>query len=183
MQSGDSWSVRYERHFEFVPESFLLPGGIPVPVGTYSHPFGVALYTLGSQRRISGEISTGHGGFYDGTRTDLSYRGRVELLPQLSLEPGITLNWIDLPQGETLAKLASVRSTYSFSPSMWLAALLQYNSTQTIFSSNVRFKWEYRPGSDLFVVYSDGRDTVDRFRPALQNRSIAVKATRLLRID
>ncbi len=60
-----------------------------------------------------------------------SYRGRVELMPQLSLEPGIGVNWIDLPQGETIAKLASVRSTYSFSPSMWLAALLQYNSTQS----------------------------------------------------
>ena len=115
-------------------------------------------------------------------RTDLSYRGRIELMPQLSLEPGIGVNWIDLPQGETIAKLASVRSTYSFSPSMWLAALLQYNSTQTLFSSNVRFKWEYRPGSDLFVVYSDGRDTVDRFRPALQNRSLAVKVTRLFRV-
>jgi len=77
MQSGDSWSVRYERLFEFVPASFTLPGGIAVPVG---------------------------------------------------------------------------------------------------------FKWEYQPGSDLFVVYSDGRDTVDRFRPALQNRSLAVKVTRLLRI-
>jgi hypothetical protein len=182
MQSGDSWSVRFERHFEFVPESFPLPGGIPVPVGTYSHPFGVAVYTLGSQRKISGEISTGHGGFYDGTRTDLSYRGRVELLPQLSLEPGITVNWIDVPQGETTAKLASVRSTYSFSPAMWVAALLQYNSSASLFSTNLRFKWEYQPGSDLFVVYSDGRDTIDRFRPALQNRSVAVKVTRLLRI-
>jgi hypothetical protein len=66
---------------------------------------------------------------------------------------------------------------------MWLAALVQYNSTQSIFSTNLRFKWEYRPGSDLFVVYSDGRDTVDRFRPALQNRSLAVKATRLLRFN
>ena len=183
MQSGDSWSVRFEQQFEFVPESFSLPGGIVVPVGTYSHPFGVAVYTLGSQRKISGEISTGHGGFYDGRRTDVSYRGRVELLPQLSLEPGITVNWIDMPQGETTAKLGSVRSTYSFSPAMWVAALLQYNSSASLFSTNLRFKWEYRPGSDLFVVYSDGRDTVDRFRPALQNRSLAVKVTRLLRVD
>ncbi|MBK5299471.1 MAG: carbohydrate binding family 9 domain-containing protein, partial [Vicinamibacteria bacterium] len=182
MQSGDSWSVRYEQTYEFVPAPFTLPGGILVPVGAYINPFGVAIYTLGSQRKISGEISTGHGGFYDGTRTDLSYRGRIELMPQLSLEPGIGVNWIDLPQGETTAKLASVRSTYSFSPSMWVAALVQYNSTQTVLSTNVRFKWEYHPGSDLFVVYSDGRDTVDRFRPALQNRSLAVKVTRLLRV-
>ena len=59
MQSGDSWSVRYEQTYEFVPAPFSLPGGILVPVGAYSHPFGVAVYTLGSQRKISGEISTG----------------------------------------------------------------------------------------------------------------------------
>ena len=104
MQSGDSWSVRYESIFEYVPAPFTLPGGILVPVGAYSNPFGVAVYTLGSQRKVSGEISTGHGGFYDGTRTDLSYRGRMELMPQLSLEPGIGVNWIDLPQGETIAQ-------------------------------------------------------------------------------
>jgi len=182
MQSGDSWSVRYERHYEFVPQAFRLPGDLVVPVGVYSHPFGVAVYTLGSQRKVSGEVSAGYGGFYDGTRTDLSYRGRVELMPQLSLEPGLAFNWIDLSQGEERATLGSVRATYSFSNQMWLAALVQYNSTQSIFSTNLRFKWEFRPGSDLFVVYSDGRDTEDRFRPGLQNRSFAVKATRLFRV-
>ena len=181
MQSGDSWNVRYERTFEFIPLTFTLPGGPVVPVGTYHESFGVASYNLGSQRKVSGEILVAHGGFYDGTRTDVSYRGRVELMPELSLEPGIAINWIDIPTGETTAKLASVRATYSFTNQMWLAALVQYNSTQSIFSTNLRFKWEYRPGSDLFVVYSDGRDTVDRFRPALQNRSLAVKATRLIR--
>jgi hypothetical protein len=42
-------------------------------------------------------------------------------------------------------------------------------------------RWDYIPGSELFVVYSDGRDTgADRFA-LLQNRSFAVKVTRLLR--
>ena len=43
MQSGDSWSVRYESIFEYVPAPFTLPGGILVPVGAYSNPFGVAV--------------------------------------------------------------------------------------------------------------------------------------------
>jgi hypothetical protein len=42
-------------------------------------------------------------------------------------------------------------------------------------------RWEYTPGSELFLVYSDGRDTGERSFPLLQNRSVAVKATRLLR--
>jgi hypothetical protein len=106
------------------------------------------VYTLGSQRKVSGELSAGYGGFYDGNRTDLSYRGRVELMPQLSLEPGLAFNWIDLSQGETRATLGSVRATYSFSNEMWLAALVQYNSTQSLFSTNLRFKWEFSRGRD-----------------------------------
>ena len=42
---------------------------------------------------------------------------------------------------------------------MFVSALTQYNSSSHSVSINARFRWEYRPGSDLFVVYSDGRDT------------------------
>jgi hypothetical protein len=45
----------------------------------------------------------------------------------------------------------------------------------------VRFRWEYSPGSELFLVYSDARDTAEEGFPALQNRTVAVKVTRLLR--
>ena len=42
--------------------------------------------------------------------------------------------------------------------------------------------YEYTPGSDLYVVYSDGRDTATPQFPALQNRSFAIKVTRLFRL-
>jgi hypothetical protein len=48
-------------------------------------------------------------------------------------------------------------------------------------SSNLRFRWEYQAGSDLFVVYNDGRDTRLSGFPPLQSRSFVIKATRLLR--
>ena len=28
-----------------------------------------------------------------------------------------------------------------------------------LFASNIRFRWEYQPGSDVYLVYSDGRDS------------------------
>jgi hypothetical protein len=45
----------------------------------------------------------------------------------------------------------------------------------------VRLRWEYTPGSELFLVYSDGRDTASATPVGLLNRSIAFKITRLLR--
>jgi hypothetical protein len=48
-------------------------------------------------------------------------------------------------------------------------------------TANIRFRWEYQPGSDIFVVYSDGRDTLASGFPTLQDRSLVVKFTRLFR--
>ena len=44
---------------------------------------------------------------------------------------------------------------------MFASALLQYSSSDRAFSSNLRFRWEYRPGSELFVVYTDERDITE----------------------
>ena len=40
-------------------------------------------------------------------------------------------------------------------------------------SSSLRLRWEYTGGSELFVVYSDGRDTRGPGFPALVNRTLA----------
>jgi len=49
-------------------------------------------------------------------------------------------------------------------------------------STNIRYRWEYQPGSDLFVVYTDSRDMLGRGFPELRNRGFVVKFTRLFRL-
>jgi len=86
-----------------------------------------------------------------------------------------------MPAGRFTARLLTARGTLSFTPRMLTAALVQYNSTSNAVTTNVRFRWEYRPLSELFVVYSDGRDTLERGFPGLVNRGLTVKLTRLFR--
>ena len=57
------------------------------------------------------------------------------------------------------------RTDYGFSPRMFASALVQYSSSDHVFSSNFRFRWEYHPGSELFVVYTDERDTLQAGLP------------------
>ena len=64
---------------------------------------------------------------------------------------------------------------------MALTALVQYNSSAHTLTSNIRLHWEYIPGSDLFVVYNDGHDTLTSGFPALSTRQFVVKVTRLVR--
>jgi hypothetical protein len=63
----------------------------------------------------------------------------------------------------------------------FFSVLMQYPSASSSLTTNARFRWEYIPGSELFVVYSDGRDTLASGYPSLENRSFIVKVTRLLR--
>ena len=64
---------------------------------------------------------------------------------------------------------------------MFVAALLHYNSTANVVGLNTRFRWEYRPCSDFYLVYSEGHDTSAGNLLALSNRQLAAKFTRLLR--
>ena len=106
------------------------------------------------------------------------------ILKQFSVEPRLTLTRIDIPSGAFTTKQVGARTDYGFSPRMFASALLQYSSADHTFRSNVRFRWEYRPGSELFVVWTDEHDT-NSLDPhanlALRNRAFVVKMTRLFR--
>ena len=181
LQSSDVARVEYSRIFEWIPESFGIAPDVEILPGAYHFQDVRASYQLGNQHRVSGTISAARGSFWGGTKTEVGYRGRAELSWRFYLEPGITFNFVDLPVGEFTTKLISTRATFTFTPRVFTSALIQYNSTANALSGNYRFRWEYQPGSDLFVVYSDGRDTRVRGYPELVNRTFVIKATRLFR--
>ena len=118
-----------------------------------------------------------------GTITAFSFTGaRVSILKQWSMEPSVSLNDVRLPAGRFRTTLLRTRSDYGFSPRMFASALLQFSSTDHVFSSNLRFRWEYVPGSELFIVYTDERDTLAPGYPGLKNRAVVVKVNRLFRL-
>ena len=73
------------------------------------------------------------------------------------------------------------RTRFTLSTHMAAAALVQFNSSNDSLNTNLRFRWEYQPGSDLFIVYNEGRNTAMHGFPQLQNRTLVVKVTRLFR--
>jgi hypothetical protein len=137
---------------------------------------------LGQRRKVSGNFALDHGSFYDGEKTTFSVsRGRVNAHSQVSLEPTYQLNVVDLPEASFTSQLVGSRITYTVTPLMFASALLQYNSSSHAVSANVRLRWEYRPGSEFFVVYNEDRDTLARRFPTLAGRALIVKINRLFR--
>ena len=185
LENSDRFRVGFIDSYELLQEPFEIAPDVTIPVGGYSFSDVELSYGFGAQRRASGTFSVRAGSFWTGDiRTVAFNRGRVEILEQLSVEPSVSVNWIDLPEGSFRTELARARINYSFTPRMFLSGLLQYNSSGDSLSTNLRLRWEYTPGSELFIVYTDDRDTdplmPERFSE-LRNRGLVVKITRLFR--
>jgi hypothetical protein len=182
LENSDQFVTTYTRYDEFLDRPFEVSSGASVPVGRYDFQDVNLSYTMGPQRRASATVALRLGSFYDGDIKAIEVSsGRVELSPQLSVEPTASLNWVDLAGGSFFTRVVRTRATYTFSPRMFLSGLLQFNSNTSALGSNIRLRWEYRPGSELFVVYNDERNTDVTGFPALRNRAFIMKFNRLFR--
>jgi len=181
LNSGDFASVEVSRSFEGLTQSFNVGGDVVVPVGNYSFTQTRVNYTFGPQRFVNGGLDVTYGGFYDGTLTAVAWRGRIELGKTYLVEPNLSWNRGELPWGNFTTNLVAGRFTWTMSNRRFFSILMQYQSATNSVTTNARFRWEYIPGSEFFVVYSDGRTTLGPGYPDLENRSFIVKVTRLLR--
>ncbi len=181
-QNADRFSVSYDRTYEFLPVPFRIASGVTLPVGGYSFDNMRIGFVRGAQQRVSGNVFAEYGTFYNGHKTTFGVAsGRVNVSPRFSAEPTYSIDRVDLLQGSFTNHLAGARVTVTPTALMFASAFVQYNSSSQAVSSNIRFRWEYRPGSELFVVYNEDRDTLARRFPELANREFIVKVNRLLR--
>ncbi|MEE2966159.1 MAG: DUF5916 domain-containing protein [Acidobacteriota bacterium] len=181
-ENGDRLFAGITDNFEFLKRPFRIARDVSVPIGGYSFVNTKLVYALGEQRPVAGAITVERGGFFGGEKTSVGYnRPRVSLGAQLTVEPSLSVNYITLPEASFTSTLVSTRATYTVTPRMFVSALLQFNSSNDSLGTNIRFRWEYQPGSELFIVYTDERDTLTPRFPALENRAFVIKFNRLFR--
>ena len=191
---SDQISIDVTHDYEALRQPFT-PAGSPTAIapGGYTFTDVAASYTFGAQRRVSGAIAVRVGDYYNGTIRSVTIGpgtmspGRVSVSSHLSVEPTFSLTRIELPDAAFTTRLARARVDYAFSPLMFASGLVQYSSADRALSTNLRFRWEYAPGSELFLVYTEERDRTDEqlttptLVRGLKNRALVVKINRLLR--
>ena len=184
-ENSDRVGLSVADNYELLVEPFEPAPGVTIPVGGYGFFDAEATYAPGAQRRLTGTFTVRIGEYFNGDIRSVGFsRGRLAVTQQLSVEPTVSVNWIDTPQGAFRSELVVARVTYTFTPRMFFSGLVQYNSATDSISNNLRLRWEYSPGSELFVVYTEEQNT-DPLRPdrfsELQNRGFVVKVNRLFR--
>jgi hypothetical protein len=182
LDNGDTLRVQATQQYEFLARPFPIDRAATIPVGGYSFNNLALRYTLGAQRWFASMLSVERGSFYGGDKTTIGVSsGRMNLSSQVQVQPALSVNRVDLPYGRFTATQAQGRVVYTLTPRAFVAALLQYNSNSRLVSTNLRWRWEYMPGSELFVVYTDERDATAQGVPELNNRAFVVKWAPLIR--
>jgi hypothetical protein len=182
-QNSDRFVADVQQSHELLRQPFQLTPAVAIPIGGYDFRDVFVAYSMGEQRPVSGTWSVERGEYFNGHLTAVTYqRARIALTPQLSVQPGLSINRIELPETAVTLKLVTSRVTYTVTPRMFVSGLMQYNSSTSSLSTNFRFRWEYRPGSEFFLVYNDLRDTFQRGALLLENRSFVIKLTRQFRL-
>ena len=141
--------------------------------------------SMGPNRPVLGRLSVRRGSYYGDESTSPGLTsGWITLRPGLSLEPGVSFNWIDLLQGHFGRHVALARVTYTMTPQAFVGSLIQYNACSDTFSTNVCLRRERAPGSELFLVYAEDRDTdiSGRRGAELADRLLLIKVTPLLQL-
>jgi hypothetical protein len=176
------WKSGYELHTginftqEGVLEPFEIYPGVVVTPGSYANTEAMLVGITNQGAPLSFETRVTLGGFFGGSRVSAvsTLRGRVGEAFNSSVD--FSRNDVSLPEGRFVTNLLRVRLSYSFTPRVYVQALLQYNDVIDNWSTNLRFGWLHAANTGLFVVYNENRDTDrDPLRVGVRDRSFTIK--------
>ena len=177
----DNGSFFVKKVYENILDDFSLAGNVIIPPGTYDFYRLSGTYTMAVDRTVRTGLIVETGPFYDGwlhtlTLTPSWYQSRYF---QLNLEYAYTYGEFDERDDLLNFHIARLRIGTALNRKLSTNALVQYNGAQDLFSANIRFRYNWREGQDLWVVFNSGLNT-DRFGvtpalPATDNRSVLLK--------
>jgi hypothetical protein len=174
-------NVIFQQNLDVLDEPFRIRSDVRIPIGTYRMNEWMFTYNTSPGRRLYQRFTYAPYDFYSGTRKSVTWSGGVRASSRLSSEVQFNRNDVKMPWGSFLVNLTTLRVDYTFSPRMTIRSLTQYNSETREISNNIRYNFIHRPGSDLYVVYNELRQTglpSDLF--AQKDRQLVVKLNYLL---
>lgn len=132
-----------------------------IPNGLYHFARHQLTYGSRLDRRFTYNFFERFGGYYGGTLNEFRVRATYRPTAKFSASLVQTWNRFRLPQGDFSVDLASLQGNYSISRFLTLSSTLQMDTANTqAMSANIRLRYNYRPDSDLFVIYNLGTQFV-----------------------
>ncbi len=187
-KSGRSVEGEVEVRTEDLRRPLAFPENTSVPAGRYTFATGNVGYESPNGQLLRVEANSTAGGFFDGWRWEAALSPTWNPSRHLELEGTYNANLVRFPdRGQRfVAHVARLRTQVALNKQVSTNAFLQYNSAVRLATANVRFRYHFGEGNDLWVVYNEGVN-LDRERtvpvlPWTDARSVLVKYTYTFRM-
>ena len=131
---------------------------------------------------LAANLRISYGDYYTGKSLRLDPELTIYNFDRIRMDANVSYNFVDLPVGSFTAKTLGFRFYYYFSTKLYLKTYLQWNDDRKanegnqISLANVLLHWIYKPGSDFYLVFNEGR-LINASYQEITNRTIMLKAT------
>jgi hypothetical protein len=180
-RNQDNGSLMIKKVYENILEDFELAGNAVIPPGTYDFFRLTGTYSMAVDKTIRTGLILETGSFYDGWLHSFTLTPSWYISKYFQLNLEYNYNYGEFNNRSDLLNfhVARLRMGTAVNRKISTNALLQYNGSQDVFAMNVRFRWNFREGQDLWVVFNSGLNT-NRFSysptlPSTANQSILLK--------
>jgi len=150
---------------EGVVDDFAINPGDTVRAGTYNHVEGQVLIITNASKPLYLNTRSVIGGAFGGIKYQNSGTLGIRIGDNFNSELTYSNNDFNLDESHFTTHVFAGRVSYSFTPSIYLQSLVQYNSVADLWSVNARFGWLQQANAGLFIVYNQvngGNNPVNR---------------------
>ncbi|MFK7843839.1 MAG: DUF5916 domain-containing protein [Rhodothermales bacterium] len=178
--SGRRISIEADYSFEDLTEALEFPENTEVPIGSYQFVALEASRFDTRARKVFFDGMVAIGSFYDGWKLDIGVGPSWTVSEHLQFEMEYSINRVRFPDRDQSfdAHVGRLRTQVALNTKVSLSAFLQYSTASDLITTNVRFRYNFREGNDLWLVYNEGSNTdrerdfeLDRNRPILPTRN------------
>lgn len=151
-----------DEHLEFniisnrdvLPYDFEISDKVIIPSGAYNFTYYRFDFNSASHRPVQLDVEYSFGNFYSGHYSNpaiglsFRYKGYATLQLNTSIVHG------NLPQGKFNEKVYQLKLDLYLSPNIGLMNYIQYDNVSKQLGANIRFRWQIKPGTDLYFTYN-----------------------------
>jgi hypothetical protein len=168
---------------ENVAEPFRIGGAIDVPAGAYDFADLQVVFSMPAGERLRTSIDARAGSYFDGRRVQIIANPTWNVSPFLEIGGEYQLTSLRFPvrNQSTDIHVARLRVRAARDARASASAFVQFNSTTDRLDANVRLRYAFAEGTDLWLVYNEGLDTDRASDPALVRQPFSVARTLILK--
>ena len=160
-KSGTVAALDFQMDYEDLTKDEDFPKDTVVPAGSYTTFEVKGKYDMPGKKLLRADFDWAFGGFYDGWRFEGRVKPTWNVSRHLEMSSEYEVNVIRFPERNQgfNAHVLRLRTRAAMNTHISLNAFVQYNSANDRFSTNIRFRYNFHEGSDLWLVYNENLNT------------------------